>query len=485
MKSIAYVVGEGSYLSQHKLQEAVKDATDINDALKRLGYDTILSTDCNLLDFGKGIADFQTEAQKYEVALFYFSGHGVMENGENYLCPIDLDSGNIRRIINTSKKLEDLMSGMPDNLKVKIFIIDACRTDINDIKGFGKGICPTHAPKGSIVAFATSPGVEADAGGPNGNSMYTSCLLKYIETKGIAIEECFKRVRTELYKLSNEEQWSWEHTSLIGDYYFNNNPVAKSLKVNSYGQQALADFSFLPDTSEGGKVITLLKSHNWYQQKDGFDIFNKLRPDTVNCDYQFVIGRNILQAACGDSMPAVAFFDNLGFNLLKWQENDGTNHVLDGILYETYFNREGNLRAIGTLKSDFIDNILVLENDIRFKKSFEFIHDLLVPYSSVLYYVPNNKEPNVDVHIELEEEDNGWGKVYNVKNIKYQGTIIYECPENHSQTICRGKMDFFLLLRKYFGIPSYKITINTNMPFEDIDADLQIEYPIRLDIPKR
>lgn len=353
------------------------------------------------------------------------------------------------------------------------------------MKGFGKGICPTHAPKGSIVAFATSPGVEAEAGGPNGNSMYTSCLLKYIETKGIAIEECFKRVRTELYKLSNEEQWSWEHTSLIGDYYFNNNPVAKALKVNSYGQQALADYSFLPDTSEGGKVITLLKSHNWYQQKDGFDIFNILRPDTVNSDYQFVIGRNILQAACGDSRLAVGYFDNLGFNLLKWQEKDGTNHVLDGILYETYFNREGNLRAIGTLKSDFIDNILVLENDARFKKSFEFIHDLLVPYSSVLYYVPNNKEPNVDVHIELEEEDDGWGKVYNVKNIKYQGTIIYECPENHSQTICRGKMDFFLLLRKYFGIPSYKITINTNMPFEDIDADLQIEYPIRLDIPRR
>lgn len=484
MKSIALVIGVGDYLNQQSFSETLKDASDMTNALTRLGYEVICSENSNLLSLGKSIADFQTKAENYEIALFYFSGHGIMENGENYLCPIDVDGSSTKMIINTSKKLEDIMSGMPDSLKVKIFIIDACRTYIDDSKALGKGICPTHAPKGSIVAFATSPGVEASAAGQNGNSLYTSCLLKYIETKGIAIEECFKRVRTELYKVSNREQWSWEHTSLIGDYYFNNELDKKIVVLEDYSNDALADMNFIPDTTKGGMVVSLLKSHDWYKQKDGYEKFCSLKPNEIDSNYQFVIGRNLLQAACGDSTSIVEYFKNIGHNLLKWKRPDGVNHIMNGILYEMYFNREGNLRAIGALKSDFIDYLFNLEYDDNFKKSFEFINNLLIPYSSVLYYIPFNNEPNVSIQIELRE-GYSWRRAYDVKNIKYQGTSIYNAPEDYSQTTCREKKEFYLMLRRYFGVPKNKISIETNIPYEEIDDEIQIEYPLRLDVPKR
>ena len=125
MRSIALVIGENNYLHQQPLPPTEKDANDISEALRRLGYDVACYVDCNQHDLSTAIADFQDEAENYEVALLYFSGHGIMESGENFLCPIDVDASSIKRIIGTSKKLEDVMKDMPENLKVKIFIIDA------------------------------------------------------------------------------------------------------------------------------------------------------------------------------------------------------------------------------------------------------------------------------------------------------------------------------------------------------------------------
>ena len=482
MKSIALVIGENNYLSQSPLPQAGKDAIDISDALRRLGYDVVCRIDCNQHDMSTAIADFQDDAKNYEVALLYFSGHGIMEAGENFICPIDVNASSIRRTIGTSKKLEDVMKDMPENLKVKIFIIDACRTDIKELKGAGAGICPTNAPKGSLVAFATSPGTGAEAGGPNGNSMYTHCLLKYIETKGIAIEECFKRVRTELYRISNEEQWSWEHTSLIGDYYFNNVSTQKRIIMQTYSNNSLADMNYVPDSSDAGKAIAGFRSHDWYKQKDAFSLFQTLRQGTVNNDTLFVLGRNLLQTACGDSIPVVDYFRNLGVNLLKWTGNDGKNHVLNGMLYETYFNREGNFRGIGRIKDGMLDALISLSSDSKFADAFEFISSELEPYTSCLYYVPKLKEESYEVMLILEEVKDEYFDHFIIKSIKVNGTEVYN-PEETSSSFPYRWNEITNKLKQYMAIPSDKIEFKKNIDTEELKT-IELPYPLRLSVPQ-
>lgn len=78
---------------------------------------------------------------------------------------------------------------------------------------------PQGAKQGSIVAFATAPGnVASDGDGKNG--LYTSKLMKYINTPGLKLEEVFKMARIEVLGESGGSQIPWENNSLTGEFYF-------------------------------------------------------------------------------------------------------------------------------------------------------------------------------------------------------------------------------------------------------------------------
>jgi hypothetical protein len=73
------------------------------------------------------------------------------------------------------------------------------------------------ASKGTIIAFATSPGAVAEDNGRGRNGLYTSYLKTYMTRKGMKIEDVFKKVREEVLK-TNPKQIPWESSSLIGDF---------------------------------------------------------------------------------------------------------------------------------------------------------------------------------------------------------------------------------------------------------------------------
>ena len=76
-----------------------------------------------------------------------------------------------------------------------------------------------QAPKGSLIAFATSPGsVASDGSGENG--VYTKHLLENLRTPGIQVEQMFKRVRSGVIAETNSQQRPWETTSIQGDFVF-------------------------------------------------------------------------------------------------------------------------------------------------------------------------------------------------------------------------------------------------------------------------
>ncbi|ETR65171.1 MAG: hypothetical protein OMM_14699, partial [Candidatus Magnetoglobus multicellularis str. Araruama] len=78
-----------------------------------------------------------------------------------------------------------------------------------------------NAPSGSIIAYATSPGNTASDGTGRSNGLYTSAILKHIQTPNITIEQMFKLVRSTIINWSGDKQVPWESTSLRGNFYFN------------------------------------------------------------------------------------------------------------------------------------------------------------------------------------------------------------------------------------------------------------------------
>jgi uncharacterized caspase-like protein len=159
------------------------------------------------------------------VGLFFYAGHGIQVNGNNYLIPVDARLQDENDVEYDCVRAGRILGKMESaGTRTNIVILDACRDNPFERSwnrgAQGKGLAFMNAPSGSLIAYATSPGTTA-ADGTGGNGVYTSALLEHIQTPGITIEEVFKRVRTSVRQQSQSKQIPWESTSLEGNFYFN------------------------------------------------------------------------------------------------------------------------------------------------------------------------------------------------------------------------------------------------------------------------
>lgn len=120
------------------------------------------------------------------------------------------------------------------------------------------------------------------------------------------------------------------------------------------------------------EVIEGFKTHNFYNQNRALNNLCTIPLSDIDKNRLFLIGRNILQAAIGGAYECGNFFQHLTLNLARYNK-DGENHLLNGILFEIYFNSEGKFRE-GDFKSGLVDEIFRLQTATFFKSSFEFIN---------------------------------------------------------------------------------------------------------------
>ncbi len=91
-KRLALVVGNADYVGKgNTLQNPVNDAKDVSAKLKTLGFEVTTVLNASMLEMDDAIDAFGSKAKNYDVALFYYSGHGVQSKGENYLVPVDAE----------------------------------------------------------------------------------------------------------------------------------------------------------------------------------------------------------------------------------------------------------------------------------------------------------------------------------------------------------------------------------------------------------
>ena len=93
---------------------------------------------------------------------------------------------------------------------------------------------------------------------------------------------------------------------------------------------------------------------------------------------------------------------NLGNNLSKYNK-DEENHVLNGILFEIYFDSKGDFR--NELKKHDFDRVFSLRKNPIYAKSFDFIREVLQSYKERLYYIPTIQDEPIDIDISAEEKN--------------------------------------------------------------------------------
>jgi len=223
-KRTALVIGNGGYKSA-PLANAVNDATDMKNLLEKMQFEVIFRADADKGTMLKAMEQFNKKLKHSDVGLFYFAGHGMQINGENYLVPVRTHITSEIDVEYAALAAGRVLGKMKDtSTRVNIIILDACRNNPfkRSFRTSSKGLAQMNAPTGSILAYATAPGdVAADGKGRNG--LYTSQLMKHIRTPGITIEKMFKRTRNDVMQSAEKmgfKQVPWESSSMTGEFYF-------------------------------------------------------------------------------------------------------------------------------------------------------------------------------------------------------------------------------------------------------------------------
>lgn len=233
-KRVALVIGNSAYKNVNRLPNAANDATLMSSVLQGLGFETMVYTDIERDQMKEAVYDFGDKLRETKaVGLFFYAGHGIQVDGVNYLVPISAKLARREEVEDVCFSIDKVLGQLAyaEN-DLNIIILDACRDDpfaatSRAIKGDG-GLAQINAPKGTFIAYSTAPGKTA-ADGTGTNGLYTEQLAKAMKTPGKKIEDVFKQVRNEVFRISHEEvangkmaeeQIPWENSSVFGDFYF-------------------------------------------------------------------------------------------------------------------------------------------------------------------------------------------------------------------------------------------------------------------------
>lgn len=220
-RRLALVVGNNAY-PEMPLQNAVSDAKAIDQALRDSGFEVDVVLDATLKDLDRAIDRFASKLHQGDVALFYYSGHGIQVANENYLVPVDFkarEEADAKYEAVPASRVVDRLSD--SGARLSIVVLDACRNNpFRSSRSGTRGLAPMESGRGSLIAFATAPNRTADDNPRGANGLFTSYVLEAMELPGLNIEQVFSRARQSVYQESKGAQVPWVVSSVIGDFYF-------------------------------------------------------------------------------------------------------------------------------------------------------------------------------------------------------------------------------------------------------------------------
>ncbi|ANN55590.1 peptidase C14 [Mesorhizobium loti NZP2037] len=228
-RRVALVMAEDDYRLVRPLANPIHDGEAMEAALKKLGFEVTLETNRDLRRMRRALDDFREDAKGADVALVYFSGHGVEISGDNRLLPVDADASSLDQLDKTSLPLEEVRDAVAATAKVGLIVLDACRSDpFSASSGEGRGatslakdvadkVKPGLGRVGRaeniLFAFSAAPG-ETAADGTGQNSPFTTALTKYLGTDGLEIRSVLTLVQQEVYDLSRGKQLPYVESGL-------------------------------------------------------------------------------------------------------------------------------------------------------------------------------------------------------------------------------------------------------------------------------
>ena len=233
-RRVALVIGNDAYQHIQPLEKAGNDARAVGAALEKVGFRTAVLLNANQRQLSRAINRFAEEVAGGGQAVFYFAGHGVQINNQNYLLPVDFElPGNEADVADQAIHLQAVQDKLAEvRAEYALMVIDACRDNplprrAGRSLGGTRGLAQPSSAQGLMVVFSAGAHQQAldklDDRDRHPNGVFTREFLPWIEKPGVRIRDAILEVRRNVHaaaKKVDHDQLPAVYDQVLGDFYF-------------------------------------------------------------------------------------------------------------------------------------------------------------------------------------------------------------------------------------------------------------------------
>lgn len=233
-RRVALVIGNNDYQNVPKLEKAVNDAKAVSQALSKIGFEVMYLPNAGQKKMNQAVNEFAQRISGGGIGVFFFAGHGLQINNQNFLLPIDIDAPKGPNDVDDQAislvRLQDKLADA--KAKFSLLVIDACRDNPLPKKagrslGGSLGLAQPASPNGQIVLFSAGANQQAldklNDTDSNPNGLFTREFLPMISTPGVSAADALKKVRTSVTSKARSvghDQNPALYDQTDGDFYF-------------------------------------------------------------------------------------------------------------------------------------------------------------------------------------------------------------------------------------------------------------------------
>lgn len=218
----ALVIENTGYQDTKDSSLSLTPTNQVNSALESLGFQVTTLGNAKQRETEKAIRQFgRSLRDNGGVGVFYYTGHMVQFENENYLLPIDTKLTRIADVRYKTVPLGKLLGQMKfAGNQINIIILDACSPNpfIEGLQGVTPGMMETKAPENMLISYACTPNTLAEKTDPE--RLFTSVLLQRIKTVRTGLNEIFEQTSADITQKSDGQHTPWFSSSVTKEFFF-------------------------------------------------------------------------------------------------------------------------------------------------------------------------------------------------------------------------------------------------------------------------
>jgi len=229
----ALIIGNDSYQHPEMFPSLMgtprRDADAVGAALMASGIakkNIVTMYDLNYQSFSDAIYSFRQTLNDDDSVIFYYSGHGFSIDEHAFLVPVDFKLGSSKSSIQRRSISLDQVKKDLSKARMRALIIDACRTDIPQLKqvlGSASSLSLTNLydskppDTGELIIFATQGGRPAIASSPEeGLSFFTYFFVNRLRSTKSDLYSIAHRAQIDTATASHNGQQPELRDNLLG-----------------------------------------------------------------------------------------------------------------------------------------------------------------------------------------------------------------------------------------------------------------------------